>query len=100
MSLPRAGARALVAFPFACLLAGTALIATSLIGWSLDVDATPVDRVRDDLGLLITSAIAGGAAGALVAWAFTTRAALLAAGALVGMTPAFIQASAYFTGAY
>ena len=100
MSLPRAGARALVAVPFAFLLAGTALMATSLTGWSLDVGASPLDRVWDDAGLLLTSAIAGGGAGALVAWVFTTRSSVLAVGALVGMTPALVSASAYFTGAY
>lgn len=50
MSLPRAGARALVAVPLAFLLAGMALMATSLMGWSLDVDASPLDRVGDDAG--------------------------------------------------
>jgi hypothetical protein len=76
------------------------LVATSLIGWSVEVDATPAHRVGDDTWLLLTSAVAGGGAGALVAWVLTNRTAVLVACALIGMVPAFTKASAYFTSAY
>ena len=97
---PRTPARALAAIPVALLLAAVALLATSLVGWSVDVGASPVERVADDGWLLLASAVAGGGAGALVAWVFTDRAAVLGAGVLVGMTPALLSASAFFTHAY
>ena len=100
MTWPRTWARALGGIPLAFLLASIAVVATSLIGWSAEVDASALHRVGDDAGLLLTSAIAGGGAGGLVAWVLTNRAAALVAGALIGMTPAFIKASAYFTNAY
>ena len=100
MTQPRTWARALGAIPLAFLLAGIAVVATSLIGWSVDVDASPLQRVGDDTWLLLTSGIAGAGAGTLVASLLTNRAAVLVAGALVGMTPALIKASAYFTNVY
>lgn len=100
MTQPLTWARALGGIPLAFLLASISLVATSLIGWSVRVDASALQRVGDDAGLLLTSAIAGGGAGALVAWVLTNRAAALVAGGLIGMTPAFIKASAYFTHAY
>lgn len=100
MTRPQTCGRALGAIPLAFLLAGIALVATSLIGWSIDVDASAVQRVGDDTGLLLISGLAGAGAGALVAWVLTDRAAVLVAGALVGMVPALIRASAYFTSAY
>jgi hypothetical protein len=100
MTQPRTWARALGGLPLALLLAGAALVATSLIGWSVAVDASPLHRVGADAWLLFTSAIAGGAAGALVAWVLTNRVAVMVAAALIGMTPALIKATAYFTSAY
>lgn len=76
------------------------MMSTSLIGWSLDVDATAVDRVMADKWLLTISAVAGGATGALLAWAFTNRTLILLAGGLLGMLPAILKASAYLTDAY
>jgi hypothetical protein len=76
------------------------LVATSLIGWSVAVDASALHRVGDDTRLLLASALAGGGAGALVAWVLTNRALVLVAGALIGMAPTFLKASAYFTSGY
>jgi hypothetical protein len=97
---PPTPARALAATPVVLLLAGIALLATSLVGWSVDVEASPAERVADDGWLLLASAVAGGGAGALVAWVFTDRGAALGAAALAGMTPALVSASAFFTHAY
>ena len=76
------------------------MVSTSLIGWSLDVDASAFDRVMGDKWLLTISAVTGGATGALLAWAFTNRTFILLGGALLGMLPAVLKASAYFTDAY
>jgi membrane protein YqaA with SNARE-associated domain len=100
MTRPRSWARALAALPAAVLLASFALVATSLIGWSVEVDASALHRVGDDMWLFLTSAMAGASAGALVAWVLTNRAAVLLAGALIGVTPALLKASAYFTSTY
>ena len=76
------------------------MVTTSLIGWSLDVDASAFDRVVGDKWLLTISAAAGGATGALLAWVATNRTGILVGGALVGMVPAILKTSAYFTNAY
>jgi len=76
------------------------MVSTSLIGWSLDVDASAFDRVMGDKWLLTISAVAGGATGALLAWALTNRALILLGSALLGMLPTILKASAYFTNAY
>lgn len=90
----------MTAFPLAFLLGGAALMATSLIGWSVDVEASALERVSGDKWLLAISAVAGGATGALLAWALTSRTLIVLGGALVGVVPALIKASAYFTNAY
>ena len=82
------------------MISGAALVATSLIGWSVDVEASAFDRARADKWLLAISAIAGSATGALPAWALTNKAVIVIGGALVGMAPARMKASAYFTNAY
>jgi hypothetical protein len=66
----------------------------------LDVDASAFDRVMGDKWSLTISAVAGGATGALLAWALTNRVLILLGGALLGMLPAILKASAYFTNAY
>jgi hypothetical protein len=50
--------------------------------------------------LLAISAVAGGGTGALLAWSLTSRTFIVLGGALVGLVPALIKASAYFTNAY
>lgn len=100
MIQPRTLPRLLIAFPLAFLLGFVTLVTTSLIGWSLDVDASAFDRVADETWLLAISAVAGGATGALLAWAFTNRTFILLGGALLGMMPAMLKAKAFFTNAY
>lgn len=100
MTNPRTLTRTRGVIPLALLLAGIAVLATSLMGWSTDVDASALERVSDDKWLLLISALGGSGAGALVTWALTNRVAVLVAGALIGMAPALIKASAYFTHAY
>jgi hypothetical protein len=88
------------AIPVAPLLAGTALVATSLIGWSVDVDASGLHRVGDDAELILISAIAGGVSDAVATWLVTNKAPALVAGAPIGMLPASFTASAYCTNAF
>lgn len=100
MTQPRTLPRLMVALPSALLLGFVGMVSTSLIGWSLAVDASAFDRVVGDRWLLTISAVAGGATGALLAWAFTSRIFILLVGALLGMLPAVLEASSYFTGRY
>lgn len=90
----------MVAAPPALVLGLVALVSTSLIGWSADVDASAIDRVWEDRWLLTVSALAGGGTGVLLTWGFTNRTFVLLGGALCGVMPAMLKASAYFTGAY
>ncbi len=100
MPPPRTLPRLLIALPPALVLGFVGLVSTSLIGWSVDVDASALDRVIADQGLLTLSAVAGGATGALLGWGFTNRTFVLLCGVLLGMLPAILKASAYFTDAY
>lgn len=100
MTQPRALPRLLVAVPLALVAGFVAMVATSLIGWSLDVHASALDRVMADKWLLTISAVTGGATGALLAWAFTNRTFILLGGTLLGMMPAILKASAQFTSSY
>lgn len=90
----------MVALPLALVVGFVGMVSTSLIGWSSEVDASAFDRVLEDKWLLTISVVAGGATGALLAWAFTNRTFIILGGALVGMLPAILKASAYFTDAY
>ena len=76
------------------------MVATSPIGWSVDVEASALGRVRADRWLLTASAVAGAATGALLTWAFTNRTFILLGGALPGCIPALLKASAFYTNAY
>jgi hypothetical protein len=97
---PRTLARLAYAVPLALPLAFVGLVAASLVGWSLDPDASLVQRVWSDKWLLLTSAFAGGAAGAILARAFSSKSTWRIVGAAIGVLPAFLKTSAYFTSAY
>lgn len=100
MIRPRTLPRFLVAFPLALVVGFVGMVSTSLIGWSVNVDASAFGRVMEAKWLLTVSAVAGGATGALLTWAFTSRTLILLGGALLGMLPALLKASAFFTDAY
>ncbi len=100
MTRPRTLPRLLVAVPLALVAGLVGVVSLSLVGWSLQVDASALDRVVDDLGLLVTAAVAGGVTCALLAWVLTDRVPVLLVGVLMGMAPAALSASAFFTDAY
>ena len=100
MTRPRTLPRLLVAVPLALVVGFVGVVSLSLVGWSLETDASALDRVVDDLGLLVTSAVAGGVSCALLAWVLTDRVPVLLAAALAGLLPAVFSASAFFMAAY
>lgn len=97
---PHIPSRLLATLPLALLFGFVGMVTTSLIGWSFDVDASPIERVGEDRWLLMISAGTGAAAGTILAWAFTNRRSVLLGAALLGTLPAVLKASAYFTAAY
>lgn len=90
----------MVAIPLASVFGTVALVSTSLVGWSLGVEAKAIERVWGEKWLLTVSALAGGCTGALLSWGFTNRRFILLGVALLGVMPAMLKASAYFTNAY
>lgn len=76
------------------------VFALFFIGWSIQPEDAPVERVAQDKGLFLAAAVTGGLSGALLTWAVTYRRAAIMTGALVGTLPALLSASAYFTDLY
>ena len=85
--------------PFAVMLGFIGLIALSWTGWG--TETAPMDQLRRDAPEVVVAAVAGASAGALLAWGIAgKRWFWMHIAAAVGLLPATVMVTAYFTDTY
>ncbi len=81
------------------LLAFSCLISLSWTGWGVETD--PAAQLLRDAPWVALAGLTGAGAGTVVAWAVGGRRSLpMAVGAALGVLPAAVMVTAYFTDAY
>lgn len=91
--------RLLVALIVVPLTGLVALFAVAMTGWGFETD--PGDQLRRDLPMLIASAIAGAGCGAALGFALAgPRRAPILFLMVLGVVPAILKGTAYFTHSY
>lgn len=92
-------ARLLIGAPLVALLVVLCLLSLSWTGWGFEAD--PAAQLLRDAPWVVLAGLTGAGAGAVLAWALVGRRSRAAAvGAVLGVLPAAVLVTAYFTQAY
>ena len=92
-------ARLLIGVPLVALLAFVCLISIAWTGWGFETD--PAAQLLRDAPWVVLAGLTGAGAGAVLAWAVVGRRGwAVAVGAAIGVLPAAVMVTAYFTDAY